>query len=137
MPGEKTATSPQRPGKARGVTRLLVLYPPASARAGGSGVLERALLLSREDGGIPEPGHTEGETERLVLKDREVSRRHAIIRPAREKAARKGQEGRDNAEWLLKDLGSYNGSFVNGERQDRKQVYRWCDKLGVEIRRRE
>jgi two-component system, NtrC family, sensor kinase len=57
------------------------------------------------------------ESRQLPLTDQTVSRRHAELLPA---------EG----EWLLKDLGSANGSYINGARVDNRKTL----KLGDQIR---
>ncbi|MDD9938765.1 MAG: sigma 54-interacting transcriptional regulator [Myxococcales bacterium] len=100
MSSASTSTSPRRAARAGGVFRLLVLYAPGSQRPGQSSVLERPLLISREEG--------EGGA-RFVLDDSEVSRRHADL----------SSEGED---WVLVDEGSHNGSFVNGERVRRVRL---------------
>jgi DNA-binding NtrC family response regulator len=97
MASDSTATSPRGVKTGGGVYRLVALYPPASARAGQSKVLERELLLSREvaDG-------ADAQAVRFVLDDPEVSRRHATLRPS------------DDGGWQLQDAGSHNGTYVNG-----------------------
>jgi DNA-binding NtrC family response regulator len=101
MASDSTATSPRGVKSGGGVYRLVALYPPASARAGQSKVLERTLLLSRE------PGDTaEARDARLVLDDAEVSRRHASLRT------------NDDGSWQLHDEASHNGTYVNGAKVD-------------------
>jgi signal transduction histidine kinase len=60
---------------------------------------------------IPDAGGTigRGEENDLVLTDTEVSRNHARIRPR--------EQG-----WILEDLRSSNGSFVNGQRCDQRKL---------------
>ena len=55
----------------------------------------------------------------LPLADNTVSRRHAELKP--------GERG----EWVLRDLGSSNGTYVNGQRADRPVVLRWGDQFRV------
>ncbi|RYG87271.1 FHA domain-containing protein, partial [bacterium] len=55
----------------------------------------------------------------LPLADNTVSRRHAELKP--------GERG----EWILRDLGSSNGTYVNGQRADRPVVLRWGDQFRV------
>ena len=57
------------------------------------------------------------ESRQLHLSDNTVSRRHAELHPT---------EG----EWILKDLGSSNGTYVNGQRV----VNTYALKLGDQIR---
>lgn len=59
------------------------------------------------------------ESRQLPLSDNTVSRRHAEIKPG------------DNGEWTLRDLGSSNGSYVNGLRCDRPVLLRLGDQLRV------
>lgn len=54
----------------------------------------------------------------LVLPDPLLSREHAVLR-------------REGDQWLLEDLGSHNGSFVNGERVRESRVLRHGDVLGL------
>ncbi len=107
-----TVTSPQRPGKAQGVFRLVILYPPKSARGEHSKVLEQTLLLSREAGQM----HNAKEPERLALSDQEVSRRHALV------TAVCAESKRTKTRWQLSDQMSHNGTFVNGERIEQVQL---------------
>ncbi|MFN9789301.1 MAG: FHA domain-containing protein, partial [Pirellulaceae bacterium] len=60
---------------------------------------------------IPDSGGTigRGEENDLVLTDTEVSRNHSSIRP--------WDQG-----WILEDLRSSNGSFVNGQRCDQRKL---------------
>lgn len=53
----------------------------------------------------------------FVIDDRTVSRRHAEIR-------------REGAFWILEDLGSTNGTRVNGERVDRRTAIKPGDEIG-------
>ena len=57
------------------------------------------------------------ESRQLPLSDQTVSRRHAELLPT-------------DGEWLLKDLGSANGSYINGVRVDNRKTL----KLGDQIR---
>jgi two-component system NtrC family sensor kinase len=57
------------------------------------------------------------ESRQLPLTDQTVSRRHAELLP-------------NEGEWLLKDLGSANGSYINGARVDNRKTL----KLGDQIR---
>ena len=76
-----------------------------------SKVLERPLVLSREAGPAQE------QPERLVLDDPEVSRRHALV------AQGEGDGDDDGArDWRLRDEGSHNGTFVNGQRVERVRL---------------
>lgn len=56
----------------------------------------------------------------LPLGDNTVSRRHAELKP--------GERG---AEWILRDLGSSNGTYVNGQRVDRSVQLRLGDQFRV------
>jgi len=64
-----------------------------------------------------EPALVGRESRQLPLTDNTVSRRHAELVP-------------DNGAWVLKDLGSSNGSYVNGARV----TNRYTLKLGDQIR---
>src|SRR5439155_316701 len=64
-----------------------------------------------------EPALVGRESRQLPLTDNTVSRRHAELLP-------------DNGSWILKDLGSSNGSYVNGARV----TARYTLKLGDQIR---
>jgi len=52
----------------------------------------------------------------IPIKDRFLSRRHAEIRPG-------------NGEWILKDCGSANGTFLNGARLDHDRSLRAGDRI--------
>ena len=56
----------------------------------------------------------------LPLGDNTVSRRHAELRP--------GERG---GEWMLRDLGSSNGTYVNGQRVDRAVALKLGDQFRV------
>ena len=55
----------------------------------------------------------------LPLGDNTVSRRHAELKPG------------DGGEWVLRDLGSSNGTYVNGQRVDRSVALRLGDQFRV------
>ncbi len=55
----------------------------------------------------------------VPLTDNTVSRRHAELRPG------------DRGEWLLRDLGSSNGTYVNGQRADRPIVLKLGDQFRI------
>src|SRR2546428_2704335 len=59
------------------------------------------------------------ESRQLPLTDNTVSRRHCELVPG------------DNGEWVLRDLGSSNGSYVNGVRIVGKQALKLGDQLRV------
>lgn len=59
------------------------------------------------------------ESRQLPLQDNTVSRRHCELRP--------GERG----QWILKDLGSSNGSWVNGQRVDNIVPLRLGDQIRV------
>ena len=59
------------------------------------------------------------ESRQLPLQDNTVSRRHCELRP--------GESG----QWILKDLGSSNGSWVNGQRVDNIVPLRLGDQIRV------
>lgn len=55
----------------------------------------------------------------LPLSDNTVSRRHAELKP------------NERGEWLLRDLGSSNGTYINGQRADRPVVLKLGDQFRV------
>ena len=55
----------------------------------------------------------------LPLSDNTVSRRHAELRP------------NEKGEWILRDLGSSNGTYVNGQRADRLVALKLGDQFRV------
>src|SRR4051812_46172859 len=55
----------------------------------------------------------------LPLNDNTVSRRHAELRP------------NEHGEWILRDLGSSNGTYVNGQRADRLVSLKLGDQFRV------
>jgi signal transduction histidine kinase len=59
------------------------------------------------------------ESRALPLTDQTTSRRHAELRV------------NDNSEWILRDLGSANGTYVNGTRVDRPQMLKMGDQIRV------
>jgi predicted component of type VI protein secretion system len=59
------------------------------------------------------------ESRALPLTDQTTSRRHAELRV------------NDNGEWILRDLGSANGTYVNGTRVDRPQMLKMGDQIRV------
>ena len=77
--------------------RLLVVSSPDADAVG------RAVLLDDAEVVVGRAGHAEGP---LALSDPELSRRHACL----EREAATGT-------WWVRDLGSRNGSFVNGLKQ--------------------
>jgi len=58
------------------------------------------------------------DSRQLPISDQTVSRRHAELQPV-------------DGEWLLRDLGSANGSYVNGGRVDTRQKLKPGDQLRV------
>ena len=67
---------------------------------------DKAALIGRESRAIP-------------LADQTISRRHAELKP---------ENGRD---WVLRDLGSANGTWVNGQRIDRPVTLKMGDQIRV------
>jgi signal transduction histidine kinase/pSer/pThr/pTyr-binding forkhead associated (FHA) protein len=59
------------------------------------------------------------DSRQLPLTDNTVSRRHCEIRPD------------DSGNWTLRDLGSSNGTYINGQRADRPTVLRLGDQFRV------
>ena len=59
------------------------------------------------------------ESRALPLSDQTTSRRHAEMRP------------NDDGEWILRDLGSSNGTYVNGSRIDRPHTLKIGDQVRV------
>jgi len=81
-----------------GIHRVLVVYSTLRSEVGYSrGVSHEPFVIGRDPG--PQPC--------LQIRHAQVSRRHARIEPL------EADEG-----WLLRDLGSRNGTFVNGRRAD-------------------
>ncbi len=87
---------------------------------------ERAMLLMRQGTGVdqrwpldrPELTMGRGPDNDLVFPDREISRHHCRIR----------REGR---EYILEDLGSKNGTFVNGEPATGRRVLQDGDEIQI------
>ncbi|MCA9753121.1 MAG: FHA domain-containing protein, partial [Gemmatimonadetes bacterium] len=71
---------------------------PRANQAGAATVLDptRALVVGREGEGLP-------------LHDTAVSREHAVVV--------RGDDG-----WLVRDLGSSNGTFVNGRKVEERRL---------------
>lgn len=86
-----------------GVITLLVLQGPDKGRR--FELPDQTTLIGRESRALP-------------LTDQTISRRHAELKP----------EG--DADWVLRDLGSVNGTYVNGQRVLRP----WSLKMGDQIR---
>ncbi|HQY89526.1 MAG TPA: FHA domain-containing protein, partial [Tepidisphaeraceae bacterium] len=59
------------------------------------------------------------ESRQLPLTDNTVSRRHCELKP------------NEKNEWVLRDLGSANGTYINGQRTDRQTVLRLGDQFRV------
>ncbi len=59
------------------------------------------------------------ESRQLPLTDQTTSRRHAEMRPT------------DDGQWILRDLGSSNGTWVNGSRADRPHTLKIGDQIRV------
>ena len=85
-----------------GLHRLLVVYSSTATDVGHSRTLTQDPLVIGRD---PE------QTPSLQLHQTRVSRRHASVEP--------GEDGRS---WLLRDLQSRNGTFLNGERVEQAQL---------------
>ncbi len=83
---------------------LLVLQGPDKGRR--FELPDQATLIGRESRALP-------------LSDQTTSRRHAEMRP------------NDDGEWILRDLGSSNGTYVNGMRIDRPHVLKIGDQVRV------
>ncbi len=58
------------------------------------------------------------DSRQIPLSDQTVSRRHAELLPS-------------DGEWILKDLGSVNGSYLNGVRVDNRRILRLGDQIRV------
>src|SRR5688500_12350758 len=112
-----------------------MLQTPAGAAGAGSATVRggisvscRAnvltlLVLQGPDKGrryeLPdEPALVGRESRQLPLTDNTVSRRHAELLP-------------DNGAWVLKDLGSSNGSYVNGARVTNRHTLKLGDQIRV------
>jgi signal transduction histidine kinase/pSer/pThr/pTyr-binding forkhead associated (FHA) protein len=87
------------------VITLLVLQGPDKGRR--FELPDKAILIGRD-------------SRQLILGDNTVSRRHAELRPNLE-----------SGEWILKDLGSSNGTWVNGQRVDNTYLLRLGDQIRV------
>ena len=59
------------------------------------------------------------ESRALPLTDQTISRRHAELLP------------KDDSEWLLRDLGSANGTYINGQRVERPTQLKMGDQIRV------
>jgi len=86
------------------VITLLVLQGPDKGRR--FELPEQPALLGRESRALP-------------LTDQTTSRRHAELRP------------NDDSEWVLRDLGSANGTYINGQRIDKATVLKIGDQIRV------
>ncbi len=86
------------------VITLLVLQGPDKGRR--FELPDQASLIGRESRALP-------------LTDQTTSRRHAELRPD------------ERGEWILRDLGSANGTYVNGQRIDRPHNLRIGDQIRV------
>jgi DNA-binding NtrC family response regulator len=95
-----TETSPFQEFVFTDTTRLVVLHSPDRAARGRAVLLDGAVTVGRS-------GHATGP---LAVADGQMSRSHARF-----------ERGPDGA-WV-EDLGSHNGTFVNGERVDRVSVH--------------
>ena len=60
------------------------------------------------------------DSRQIPLSDQTVSRRHAELIPAL-----------DDSDWILKDLGSANGSYINGVRVDNRKPLKLGDQIRV------
>jgi transcriptional regulator with AAA-type ATPase domain/pSer/pThr/pTyr-binding forkhead associated (FHA) protein len=110
LPGRDLWSSPRAVGtESSGSSRLYVSLERHRLTAGG-----RRLVLDDLDEVVVArgtPGRIEraGRTAVLLVGDFETSRRHLVIRRA-------------GAGWQVEDLGSRNGTLVNGERVDRAEL---------------
>jgi two-component system, NtrC family, sensor kinase len=86
------------------VITLLVLQGPDKGRR--FELPDQPTLIGRESRALP-------------LTDQTTSRRHAEMRP------------NDDGEWILRDLGSSNGTYVNGTRIDRPHTLKIGDQVRV------
>lgn len=86
------------------VITLLVLQGPDKGRR--FELPDQPTLIGRESRALP-------------LTDQTTSRRHAELRP------------NEDGEWILRDLGSSNGTWVNGTRIDRPHVLKIGDQIRV------
>jgi two-component system, NtrC family, sensor kinase len=86
------------------VITLLVLQGPDKGRR--FELPDQPTLIGRESRALP-------------LTDQTTSRRHAELRP------------NDDGEWILRDLGSSNGTWVNGSRIDRPHTLKIGDQVRV------
>lgn len=98
---ETTHTSPRRPADVGHSYRVLLVSAPGlrgvdTCVLGGEGV---------QVGRLPR-----GTGRSWVLEDKEVSRAHAALEP------------RGEGVFVVRDLGSHNGTFVNGDRIEEKQL---------------
>jgi len=99
--------APVAPVAAPVVARLVVLTSPEASLTVGQGIdVEGTVSFGR------------GEENSIVLKDRFVSGRHAEV-------ARRGND------YVLRDLGSTNGTFRNGMRIDGEAPLRGGDRIGI------
>jgi len=85
------------------VITLLVLQGPDKGRR--FELPDQAALIGRESRALP-------------LSDQTTSRRHAELRP-------------EGADWILRDLGSSNGTYVNGQRVERQVTLKMGDQIRV------
>ena len=84
---------------------ILVLWMNRGSRAGGRGRRGAESEVPLRDIRI---GRASGNN--VVLRDRSVSRRHAIVRPL------------PDGSWEIEDLGSKSGTWVDGIRVNRQRV---------------
>ncbi len=98
MSAQTTVNTPTRGAPRGGAYRVLVVFAPDRERVGATFALGSERLELGRAGEGPRPFT-------LVLDDAEVSREHAVLEPF--------GDG-----WRARDLGSRNGTFVDGERID-------------------
>ncbi len=98
-----TTTSPEIQITWSSSRRLMVLCGPDETARRRCVLLEdrQAVLLGRR-GSVPEG---------LALDDSQISRQHATVEP-----------DEDSEQWVVRDLGSRNGTFVNGKRCERAEL---------------
>ncbi len=96
---DRTMSTPGRRVAGTRAQRLIVVRSPDAEALG------RAVLLEEAPVTIGRAGHADGP---LALTDSELSRQHAVLE--REPAT---------DTWWIRDLGSRNGTFVNGAAQER------------------
>ena len=94
--GDRTASTPRHRAARSRFDRLLVAFSPDSSAVSRAWVLDAKASLPIGRGTATEAS--------IGLLDAEVSRNHAIV------------EREGSRTWWVKDLGSHNGTWVNGER---------------------